>query len=232
MIKKSTYIILLLILFHQNIVAQDVNVLLANVKMKLSKINDYEAQGEMKTKVAFLKLPVSSIKLYYKNPDKFKLKTDKGLSFIPKGAVNINMGSLLRNQSFTVIDAGFDLVNKIKVRVIKLLPTDDNADLVLTTLYIDPVKELIVKNKTTTKENGTYELLMKYNQYASYGLPDEILFTFNTKDYKLPKGITFDFDDQTTKKAIEKSGKSTMGEVIITLKKYFINKNMSDQYFK
>lgn len=142
------------------------------------------------------------------------------------------MNSLFNEHDFTVIDAGSDKINNVKVRVAKLLPNDDNSDLVLSTLYIDPINLLILKNKTTTKENGTYELTMNYGKYSSYGLPDEILFSFNTKDYKLPKGITFDFDDQSSKKPLAKSDKPTKGEVKISLSKYNINKNLSDAFFK
>ena len=232
MVKKIICFIFLFILFQQIIFAQDINVLLANIKTKMAKIKDYEADGQMKTKVVFLKLPVAAVKLYFKNPNKFKLKTAKGISFIPKGAVNFNMNSLFNDHSFTIIDAGSDNVNNIKVRVAKLLPIDDNGDLVLSTLYIDPINSLIIKNKTTTKENGTYELIMNYGKYSGYGLPDEILFSFNTKDYKLPKGITFDFDDQTEKKPVSKTNKPSKGEVKITLNKYSINKNLSDAFFK
>ena len=40
---------------------------------------------------------------------------------------------------------------------------------------------------------------MSYGKYAEFGLADKVIFTFNTKDYKLPKGITFDYDDGSKK---------------------------------
>src|SRR4029077_9088384 len=81
------------------------------------------------------------------------------------------------------------------LRVIKLLPKDDTADIVLSTLYVDEKNMLVKRSKTTTKENGTDELEMSYAKFLEYGLPDKIFFSFNTKDYKLPKGITLDYDD-------------------------------------
>ena len=33
-------------------------------------------------------------------------------------------------------------------------------------------------------------LEMTYGKYAEYGLADKVIFSFNTKDYKLPKGVT------------------------------------------
>lgn len=82
--------------------------------------------------------------------------------------------------------------NKTNLRIIKLLPKDENADVVLSTLYIEETQSLIKKSKTTTKDNGTYELEMTHGKYAEYGLADKLIFSFNTKDDKLPKGVTFD----------------------------------------
>ena len=209
--------------------AQNVNAILQKVKDKLNLVNDYEASGEMKTKVIFLKVPVANVKIYYKKPDKLKIKNEKGISFIPKGAVSININNVLTNNTFTALDAGVAKIGNANVRVIKLLPEDDNNDVVLSTLYIDD-NFLILKAKTTTKDNGTYELEMNYGKYAAYGLPDKVIFTFNTKDYKIPKGVTFDYSEDQ-KKAPDKT-KARKGTIQITYKSYLINKGLSEAVFK
>ena len=230
--KKTIYILSIFILVQQITNAQNINVLVANTKSKIEQVKDYTALGKMKTNVSFLKLPIANIKLYFKNPNKFKLKSEKGVSFVPKGSININLNSLFAENNFTIIDAGSEKIDNITVRVAKLLSNDDNSDLVLTTLYIDPVRFLILKSKTTTKESGTYELKMNYKKYAEYGLPDKILFSFNTKDYKLPKGITFDFDDGTNNKSTPKTEKFKKGEIEILFSNYEINKGISNDIFK
>jgi hypothetical protein len=112
------------------------------------------------------------------------------------------------------------------------LPKDDNSDVVLSTVYIDEAQLLIKKAKTTTKENGTYELEMVYGKYATYGLADKITFRFNTKDYKLPKGITFDYDDGSKKETNPDKLKNKKGEVEITYSSYIINKGVPDSVFE
>ena len=209
--------------------AQNVNTILQKVKDKLNLVNDYEASGEMKTKVIFLKVPVANIKIYYKKPDKLKIKNEKGISFIPKGAVSININNVLTNNTFTALDAGIAKIGNANVRVIKLLPQDDNNDVVLSTLYIDD-NFLILKAKTTTKDNGTYELEMNYGKYAAYGLPDKVIFTFNTKDYKIPKGVTFDYSDD--KKKTPDKTQARKGTIQITYRSYIINKGLSEAVFK
>ena len=230
---KITFRIVLFILFcHFNTFGQTTNPLLKNVQAKMDKVSDYEAEGKMKTNVAFLKLPIAKVKMYFKNPNKFKLKSENGMSFVPKGSMSINLNNLFINNKYTIIDAGADKVSNVNVKVIKLLPDDDAGDLVLTTLYIDPVNSLILKSRTTTKENGTYELMMTYGNYSKFGLPDKIVFSFNTKDYKLPKGITFDFDDGSAKKSATKSNVPKKGEIEITIAKYQVNKGISNEVFK
>ena len=210
--------------------AQDVNALIDKVKQKLDQVKDYQARGKMKTNVAFLKVPVADITLYFKKPEKIKFKTAKGVSFIPKGAVSINLNNILSKGKYTAIDAGTDKIGATTVRVVKLLPEDDNSDVVLSTLYIDEASLLVRKTKTTTKENGTYELELTYGKYAAYSLPDKIIFSFNTKDYKLPKGVTFDFDDGAAPKPVDKQ-KNKKGRAEIVFNNYKINQGVPDAVF-
>jgi len=169
--------------------------------------------------------------VYYKKPDKLKIINQSGISFIPKGSVNINLSNIFVNTTgFDIIDAGKEAGSGL--RVIKLLPKDENAEIVLSTLYIDEALSLIKKSKTTTRENGTYELEMVYGKYATYGLADKAIFSFNTKDYKLPKGVTFDYDDGNKKGPGKDPMKNKKGKVEITYSEYNINKGVPDLIFQ
>jgi len=228
--KKILLIALLLntVLFAK---AQSVEDVIKKVKAKLDKVNDYEAIGKMKTNVVFIKAPIAKVKVYYKKPNKLRINNESGISFIPKGSVNINLNNLFVNTNgFDMIDMGKEA--KTNLRIIKLLPKDENAEVVLSTLYIDESQSLIKKSKTTTKENGTYELEMSYGKYAEYGLADKVIFTFNTKDYKLPKGITFDYDDGSKKDQPADKLKDKKGKVEISYSSYTINRGVPDSVFK
>ena len=225
-------LLLLLVLSHVFIVkAQTADDVIKKVKEKLDKVNDYEAKGKMKTNVVFIKAPIATVKVFYKKPNKLRISNESGISFIPKGSVNINLNNIFINTSgFDMIDMGKEA--KTNLRIIKLLPKDENAEVVLSTLYIDETLSLIKKAKTTTKENGTYELEMSYGKYADYGLADKVIFTFNTKDYKLPKGITFDYDDGSKKEETQDKLKDKKGKVEISYSSYIINKGVPDSVFK
>lgn len=209
--------------------AQDAAAIVKKLKEKLEKVNDYEASGQMKTNISFLKVPVADVKVYFKRPDKLKIKNEKGISLVPKGTVSISLNNLLTGQ-FQALDGGTDKVNGTDVKVIRLLPLDNNSDIAVSTLYVDETRLLILKAITTTKESGTNELELFFNKYAAQALPDKVIFTFSTKDYKLPKGITFDYDDGTKKVAT--TDKSNKGKIEITYTSYSINKGLADSIFK
>ena len=217
-------------LLSSGVSAQTPEELLSKVKARLEKVNDYTAKGKLKTNVVFIKAPVASVKVYYKKPDRMKIVNEKGISFIPKGSVNINLAKFLSAPgNYEIVDAGKEPGTGL--RILKLLPSDENSDIVLSTLYIDEKAELIKKAKNTTRDNGTYELEMTYGKYAAYGLPDKVIFSFNTKDYKLPKGVTFDYDDGTEKKPGNEV-KNKKGRVEITYSEYVINNGVDDSVFK
>lgn len=210
---------------------QDAAALVQKVKAKLDKVNDYEASGEMKTNVSFMKVPAAQVKVYFKKPGKIKIKNEKGISLVPKGTVSISLNNLLSGQ-FQALDGGADNVNGVAVKVIKLLPVDENGEVVLSKLYIDEARMLILKAKTTTRESGTNELEMSYGKFAAYALPDKIIFTFNTQDYKLPKGVTFDYDDGSPKKKETPASQNQRGKIEIVYSNYVINKGISDELFR
>jgi outer membrane lipoprotein-sorting protein len=227
--KVFTFLLGLFLTFMAN--AQTAEKIIQNVKTKLDKVNDYEAKGKLKTNVTFIKAPIATVKVYYKKPNKLKIYNESGISFIPKGSVNINLNNIFINtDGFDIIDVGKDSATNL--RIIKLLPKDENSDVVLSTLYIDEKQSLIKKSKTTTKDNGTYELEMIYGKYKDYGLADKVIFSFNTKDYKLPKGVTFDYDDGSKKEQTPDKIKNKKGKVEITYSSYLINNGVPDSVFQ
>ena len=227
---KKLLLLFTVLFLVSSLVAQPPEELIYNIKAKLEKVSDYTAKGKLKTNVVFIKAPIASVKVYYKKPDKMKIVNEKGISFIPKGSVNINLAKFLSaTGKYEIVDAGKEA--NTGLRILKLLPTDENSEIVLSTLYIDEKAALIRKAKNTTRDNGTYELEMNYGKYASFGLPDKVIFSFNTKDYKLPKGVTFDYDDGTGKKQ-EDNLKNKRGKVEITYSEYLINKGVDDAIFK
>jgi outer membrane lipoprotein-sorting protein len=139
------------------------------------------------------------------------------------------MGTLLANENYDIVPGRDAKINGIDTKVIKLLPQAENSDVVLTTLYIEEKNAVIRKATVTTKENGSYEIELNYGKYIEWGLPDKAIFLFNTKDYKLPKGITFEYEKGDKKK--QEALKNKKGKVEIIYSSYIINKGVDDKIF-
>jgi hypothetical protein len=71
---------------------------------------------------------------------------------------------------------------------------------------------------------------MQYGAYAQQGLASKIIFSFNTKDYKLPNGITLEFGDEDPASK-QKMLKNKKGTIEITYNKYTINKGIPNNIF-
>ena len=217
-------------LFCTQLPAQAAKELLQKVKAKYDKVNDYTATGKMKTNVIFIKAPIANIKVYYKKPDKLKIKNENGVSFIPKGSANVNMNNVLGLSNFEAVESGTENVAGISCKVIKIFPLSDEENITRATLYIDEARLLMIKSVISTRESGTYELLMTYKKYAEWGLPDKVELSFNTRDYKLPKGVTIDYDNGTGK-GQPRDTKNQKGKVEIDYSSYEINKGVPDSAF-
>lgn len=207
---------------------QDIRSLLQQVKAKYDRVSDYTADGRLKTNVLFIKAPVARVKVYFRKPDQLKIRNEKGVSFIPKGSVNINMNNVLGLQSYEALESGTETVNGTLCRVVRIFPLSESDAITRATLYIDEKQLLVLKSVISTRENGTYELLLQYRTWASWGLPDRVNLTFNTREYKLPKGISIDYDNGAGNAPEPKDKK---GRVEIEYSGYRINQGVPDAVF-
>jgi len=228
--KKIITLLICIVFLQTTIACAQGDTLIEKVAQKLASVNDYVAEGIMKTDVSFIKASLGKVKVYFKKPNLLKVRKEGGISLLPKGGVSLTLNTLLNTKQYTAIQAGNQVLNGKSLRVIKLIPNDDRLDWVISTLWIDPVDALVYKTATTTKESGSYEISMEYGAYAQYGLASKIIFSFNTKDYKLPNGITLEFGDEepVSKQQLLKNKK---GSIEIRYTRYTINKGIPPHIF-
>src|SRR5574340_158379 len=87
------------LLFNTSSRAQTAEEIIRQVREKIARVNDYEAKGKLKTNVAFIKAPIANVKIYFKKPDKLRIQNTSGISFIPKGSVNISLNNVFTDIS-------------------------------------------------------------------------------------------------------------------------------------
>lgn len=228
---KNCLLISCFLLLFSSLQAQDADKLLAAAKAKLESVKDYTGEATLSVNVSFMNVPDSRVKVYFLQPDQFKILKPDGISILPKGGMSISLNSLISGKEFTAVPGGYTSMNGRKLATIKLLPVNENSDIVLSTLLVDETTALVWKATTTTRENGTYESILEYGRFARWGLPDKILFVFNTNTFKLPKGVTMEYEG-SKKAATSKPQGDGKGRVTLVYSNYTINTGLKPALFK
>ncbi len=209
----------------------EANLLYTKLRSKIDAIKDYVASVDMKIDVSFIKVPKLKGKLYFKAPDKMKLERNGGISILPKNSINMTVNNLLPAAGATVIDVGTDRINGVPVRVLKVIP-DGEGDIVLSKIWVDEKRMLALKTETTTRDNGTVKMELEFGRYEKQALPDRVTFYLDVKDFKLPKGVTMDYDaNQQPAPKPEERGKTKKGKILINYLDYTVNKGIADNVF-
>jgi len=223
---------LLLIIAQHALAADDAARLFYALRTKVLSVKDYTADVKMKIDVNYMHIPQLRGTLYFKNPDKMRLERHGGLSILPKKNINLTLSNLIPTGQVTVIDVGYDTKGGKKVRVIKVIPEDDLSNIVLTKIFIDEANMLAMRTETTTRNDGTVLMDLEYGRYISYALPDKVTIFMDLKDYKLPKGVTMDYNDTPTPPADkQKKAKAQKGTIQINYVKYTVNTGLKDDVF-
>jgi hypothetical protein len=97
---------------------------------------------------------------------------------------------------------------------------------------IVPLSRLLaLRTETTTRDNGTIKMDLEFGRYVDLALPDRVTFFVDVKDYKLPKGVTMDYDNSEMTLKKETGGKPKKGRIQITYLNYRINTGLADALF-
>jgi len=203
------------------------------LRTKVENVNDYVADIRMRIDVSFMKIPPLNGKLYFKKPGRLKLERNGGIAILPRKTMNITLNNMIPEGGATVIDAGYDTIGKVRVRVIKVVPDNEQNDIVLTKIWIDEARMLALRTESTTRDNGTMKMELEYGRYANLSLPDKVTLFLDLKEYKVPKGVTMDYDGVDELDAAKRNAKAKQrkGRIQITYLGYRINTGLSDAVF-
>lgn len=221
---------LLIVSFSSFLGAQDAQKILDRVKDRYNKVRDYSADITVDIDIEFLKTPKVGGKLFFKQPDKMKIKSD-GFALLPKEGFNISPGSLLKD-NYTSIYEKEENIDGIKLSRLKVIPMGDSSNVILSTVWVDEVQSVIRKIESTTKKSGTFTILLTYNEsfLGKYPLPSSMEFSFDVSSLNIPRGFASETPQKDDKKK-DKKDKLTKGSVLVTYKNYKVNSGLSDSVF-
>jgi len=232
MSRKTLWLVLLLLVVQAGLHAAEAEQLYYAIRSKVLSVKDYTADVKIKVDVAYMKVPLLKGILYFKAPDKMRLERDGGVSILPKKNVNLTLSNLIPTGNVTVIDAGTATEKGKTYRILKVIPEDDQNNIVLTKMWVDEANLLVMRTETTTHNDGTIVMTLEYAAYSKYALPDKVVIHMDLKDYKLPKGMTMDYEDSGKPEATEKMKGPQKGTIEIRYLNYTVNSGLSDAVFQ
>lgn len=225
------FMIIILSIFISNSFAQtkDADKILNEVKKKFEAIHDYEVDVNIKLDFEFVKMPESKAKIYFKQPDKFKVDS-KGFAMLPKQSINFSPAQLLKGD-YTALYARSESLDGINTDVIKIIPNSDSAEVILTTLWVDQSQKVIRKIETTGKRAGTATVELTYDN-KNLGLPSQIKFTLNSDLAGSKKEVPQQQQTEQEEHRRWNDQRNFSGNVIVTYSNYKINKGIPDSFFE
>lgn len=209
--------------------SKDPDKILDKVKEEFNKINDYVVDVHVKLDISFLKMPESDSKVYFKQPDKMHIESNR-FAMMPKEGMNFSPLSFL-NEKYTALYEREDTIDNIQVSVVKVIPLGNDNDIILTTFWIDQERNVIIKVESSKKPMGTFQLEFTYAKYDNkYYMPSAMTFTFTVDRTRFPKGMDGQLesgDEEDSNKS-----KSLTGKVFLSYKNYKINQGIPDSLFE
>ena len=214
------------------------------INEKFNTINDYKVDMTIKIDVPAFRMPKKKYKVFYKNPDKIKIKS-KGFGILPKTGL------------FTSPNDNFDNLKNIKLAK-NNLELDENeimmvGDLIVDSLKLempneysritfDPIVEVkvdtlnwVIKNVTTKLD--TLKLFQINNYYEIYSneyyMPKQSVVKYYIKDKKLFNWLNKDAGNiiNQGQELANKNNSIVEGTITVNYKNYKINKGIKDKVF-
>jgi outer membrane lipoprotein-sorting protein len=224
---KSVYLIVFILLSVYGY-GQTAEEILKGVIDKIDLVEDYQADVQIKAAIPFIKVPIAKAKIYFKQKDKFKVES-KGIAILPKQGMSDLTGFLSNEKKYSAVLGEAKTINEHKTRLISILPTDENSEIILAKVYISTSEDLIYRTVLTTKSSGTVSIDYEYNLNKKYGLPNKMTFTVDIKKFKMPKSVASDIRNNEKQKKYKDNEKGT---IVLTFSNYLVNKGISVDVFK
>lgn len=208
--------------------SKDPNEILKGVIKNFDRVQDYVVDVNIKVDVQGVKVPETKAKIYFKQPDKIHLESE-GFAMLPKDGMLFSPSSLLKKDYTAIYEKDVE-INGYKTSIIKVIPSSEQSEVILSTLWIDQSKKLIRKVESTTKLNGTFTIDFNYDDKIKYPLPSQIIFSFNMDKMNLPTTVKGKEDGENQKNK-RGNDSTTKGKVVVKYSNYVVNKGIDDSVF-
>lgn len=216
--------------------------IIANTNNQFNSVEDYQVNMLVELDVPAFRMPKKKYKVYYKNPNKIKVKA-KGFGILPKTGLftspndnfdnlkDIKISNLITDKENRVILTGSLIVDSLKLD----MPNEYSR------ITFDPVVEVtidtlmwVIENVTTKLD--TLKLFQINNFYRMYNedhyMPEKSIVEYYIKDKNLFNWINKDVSNIIGQdESLMKNSSTVKGTITVLYKDYEINKGISDKVF-
>jgi hypothetical protein len=222
-------LLIILILFSITVAAQkkDPDKIISEVVKNFNKVEDYTVNVKVKVDVPFIKAPDTEATIYFKQPDKIHFASEK-FALVPKEGLDFSPMGLLKSD-YTALYVRDEEFNGHNHSLIKIIPTEDRGDVILSTLWIDTENKVISKVESSTKTSGTFIMELFYDNKPKYPLPSKMIFHFNFSGMPGRRNKTTSDEQEQNER---KKDDTVSGKVYIDYSDYKVNTGLDDSIFE
>jgi hypothetical protein len=174
--------------------AQQIDPDLLRIKKRMDSVKQFSASLILDLDVPFIQMPTKTANITYAKGKKMMF-TSRDFVMLPKRGLDFSLSEIFK-YPFITVERGTEKRNGRSLKVINIIPTTNQSDLALATLYMDTKAVRVVQSEINTRKEGSYTLLMNYAVLKDI-LPNYVEATFAIEKLKIPlnfmgKGTTID----------------------------------------
>ena len=242
---RYTRIILILIipisLFSKKLGQHDdIETIIGKTQKQFEKASDYQVTMKIELKVPGFRMPKKKYKVYFKQPNKLKIKS-RGFGMLPKTGIFTSPIDNFDNLKNMRIVHSINNDNKVHIKgdvivdSLKLKMPNEYAKLGFkpsVTVVIDTI-DWVINNVVT--ELDTMKLVEITNEYQSvdddFIMPSSSTVQYFIKDAKLSGWLKKDITSIVGQNPLEKNSDMVEGKISIVYEDYIINRGIKDKIF-
>lgn len=229
---RITTVIILALLGVHNLKAQnDPRAILDKVQAQYDAIEDYQVSVHLNVDIKNFRMPNKNMRVYFKKPDKVKIKTS-GFAIVPRFGLMPTPATFL-NDSVQLEYVRLFRENDIAYHVISVHPKKEAKNSPAIYLRINAERWTIDRVQMEYQQEGTTEMNIVYQNIAGFWLPDTTKIRFDLK-HSIPP-VNRPNIDRPFGGMEQYAGNDTQpvrGYVTITFKNFVINKGLKDAVFE
>lgn len=217
----------------------DIETIIGKTQKQFEKASDYQVTMKIDLKVPGFRMPKKKYKVYFKQPNKLKIKS-RGFGMLPKtGIFTSPIDNFDNLKNMRIVKS----INKYKVHIkgdvivdsLKLKMPNEYAKLGFkpsVTVVIDTIDWVIINVITELDTLKLVEITNEYqNVNSGFIMPSSSTVQYFIKDAKLSGWLKKDITSIVGQNPFEKNTDMVEGKISIVYEDYIINRGIKDKIF-